>query len=234
MNFYNNFAMYYDKIFPRNPKVIQFMDRAFKQGHILDVACGTGEYSVSLAHLNYQVTGLDLSDQMIQYAQAKAVNEKVKVNFRVQNMLDLQDQSLYEGIICIGNSLVHLDSEKEINQALHNMYQALKPHGSVIIQVINYDLILEKKLPGLSTVTNQEYSFYRNYEFDGSKIHFKTRLTDGLRVFVDETLLFPLKHQSLMALLTQAGFKDIKTVGGFSHDSFDLKQDITYVVTAKK
>lgn len=234
MALYNNFAVYYDKIFPRNPKVIQFMDRAFKQGHILDIACGTGEYSVSLAHLNYQVTGLDLSEQMIQYAQTKAINEKVKVNFRVQNMLDLTEQSQFEGIICIGNSLVHLDSEIEVKQALSGMYRALKPHGTVIIQVINYDLILEKKLPGLSTVTNHEYSFYRNYEFDGSKIHFKTRLTDGLRVFVDETLLFPLKYQSLLDLLTAAGFRDIKTVGGFSHESFDLKQDITYVVTAKK
>ncbi len=234
MNFYNNFAIYYDKIFPRNPKVIQYMDRVFKQGHILDIACGTGEYSVSLAHLNYQVTGLDISEQMIHYALTKATKENVKVNFRVQNMLDIEDQSLYEGIICIGNSLVHLDSESEIKSALDRMYQALKPHGSVIIQVINYDLIFEKKLPGLSTVTNQEISFYRNYEFDGSKIHFKTRLTDGLRVFVDETLLFPLKHSALMAMLSQAGFKDIKTVGGFSHESFDLKQDITYVVTAKK
>lgn len=234
MALYNNFAIYYDKIFPRNPKVIQFMDRTFKQGHILDIACGTGEYSVSLAHLNYQVTGLDLSEQMIQYAQTKAINEQVKVNFRVQNMLDLTEQSQFEGIICIGNSLVHLDSKSEVKQALTAMYLALKPHGTVIIQVINYDLILEKKLPGLSTVTNQEFSFYRNYEFDGSKIHFKTRLTDGLRVFVDETLLFPLKHQSLLDLLTAAGFRDIKTVGGFSHESFDLKQDITYVVTAKK
>lgn len=234
MKLYNNFAVYYDKIFPRNPKVIEFMDRAFKQGHILDIACGTGEYSVSLAHLNYQVTGLDLSDQMIEYAKTKAINEKVKVNFRVQNMLNLEDKDTYEGIICIGNSLVHLDSDAEIKTALEKMYQALKHHGSVIIQVINYDLILEKKLPGLSTVTNQEYSFYRNYEFDGSKIHFKTRLTDGLRVFVDETLLFPLKHQTLVNLLTEIGYKEIKTVGGFSHDSFDLKQDITYVVTAKK
>lgn len=226
--------MYYDKIFPRNPKVIQFMDRAFKKGHILDVACGTGEYSISLAHLNYQVTGFDLSEQMIHYAKQKAEKEQVKVNFRIQNMLDLSDDSIYEGIICIGNSLVHLDNETEIKQALRNMYNALKPHGTVIIQVINYDLILEKKLPGLSTVTNQEYSFYRNYEFDGSKIHFKTRLTDGLRVFVDETLLFPLKYQSLLDLLEEAGYKDVSTVGGFSHDSFDLKQDITYVVTAKK
>lgn len=234
MKLYNNFAAYYDKIFPRNPKVIQFMDQVFKQGHILDIACGTGEYSISLAHLKYKVTGLDLSDQMIQYAKSKAITEQVDVEFRVQNMLDIDEIAQYEGIICIGNSLVHLDSEAEIKQALDRMYQALKPEGSVVIQVINYDLILEKKLPGLSTVTNQEYSFYRNYEFDGSKIHFKTRLTDGLRVFIDETLLFPLKYESLIQLLKNAGFKDLKTVGGFSHDSFDLKQDITYVVTAKK
>ncbi|MDY0210159.1 MAG: methyltransferase domain-containing protein [Acholeplasma sp.] len=234
MSLYNNFAAYYDKIFPRNPKVIDFMERHFKKGHILDLACGSGEYSVSLAHLGYDVTGVDISTSMIEYAKDKAFRESVKVNFEVDDMLNLSTSNHYEGIICIGNSLVHLDTEVEVLEALLKMHKALKKEGSLIIQVINYDLILEKKLPGLSTVTNESYSFYRNYEFDGNKIHFKTRLTDGLRVFVDETLLLPLKYHTLVSFLEKVGFHSIDTFGGFTHHSFDLKEDITYVVTAKK
>lgn len=210
------------------------MKRVFNAGHILDLACGTGEYSIALAHEGFKVTGIDISDQMIIYAKEKAAKENVKVNFQIDDMLKLDSINTYEGIICIGNALVHLNSEKDVLDALKRMYESLKTDGKIIIQVINYDLILDKKLPGLSTVTNDRYSFYRNYEFDGHKIHFKTRLTDGLRVFVDETLLLPLKYQQLIDFLNKSGFKSIHTVGGFTHDSFDLKQDITYVVTATK
>lgn len=234
MSLYTNFAHYYDKIFPRNPLIVDFMKRVFNAGHILDLACGTGEYSIALAHEGFKVTGIDISDQMIIYAKEKAAKENVKVNFQIDDMLKLDSINTYEGIICIGNALVHLNSEKDVLDALKRMYESLKTDGKIIIQVINYDLILDKKLPGLSTVTNDRYSFYRNYEFDGHKIHFKTRLTDGLRVFVDETLLLPLKYQQLIDFLNKSGFKSIHTVGGFTHDSFDLKQDITYVVTATK
>jgi ubiquinone/menaquinone biosynthesis C-methylase UbiE len=234
MNLYNNFAAYYDKIFPRNPKIIQFLNQSFKQGEILDLACGTGEYSISLAHLGYQVTGVDISEQMIAYAKEKAIKENVNVNFEIDDMLNLSSENRYEGIICIGNALVHLNSDEDVKKALFKMHRSLKPGGTLVIQVINYDLILDKKLPGLSTVKNDEYSFYRNYEFDGKKIHFKTRLTDGLRVFVDETLLLPLKYQTLIDCLKEAGYTNIKTAGGFSHASFDLDKDITYVVTSTK
>lgn len=234
MNSYNSFATYYDKIFPRNPIIISFLEKSFKMGEVLDLACGTGEYSISLAHLGYKVTGVDISEQVISYAREKATKENVNIRFKLDDMLNISSENRYEGVVCIGNALIHLDSEEKVIEAVRRMYKSLKTSGKIIIQVINSDLILANKLPGLTTVTNEKYSFYRNYEYDGKKIHFKTRLTDGLRVFVDETLLLPLKYQTLINVLNSAGFKNIKTAGGFSHKSFDLAEDITYVVTAEK
>lgn len=234
MSSYNNFAVYYDKIFPRNPIITAFLEKSFKKGEVLDLACGTGEYSISLAHLGYKVTGVDISEQMISHAKEKALKENVSVNFKLDDMLNVSSENRYEGVVCIGNALVHLESEEKVIEALKRMYKSLKKSGKIVIQIINNDLILANKLPGLTTVTNEKYSFYRNYEYDGKKIHFKTRLTDGLRVYVDEALLLPLKHQALINLLDTAGFINIQTAGGFSHKSFDLEEDITYIVTAEK
>ncbi|CCV65617.1 Methyltransferase type 11 [Paracholeplasma brassicae] len=231
---YKSFAAYYDKIFPRNERIVSFLNDSFKEGHILDLACGTGEYSIALAHQGFQVSGYDLQQQMIDYAKIKAKEEKVTIDFKVLNMLELEDDCRFDGLMCIGNALVHLNDEDEVKLALKKMYQALKNDKPLVIQIINYDLIIKDNVKGLSTIQNDGYEFVRNYEFDGKKIHFKTRLSDGLKVFVDETLLLPIKHEKLIEYIKEAGFKNVTTRGGFTKPLFHINTDISYVITANK
>ncbi|HKL60912.1 MAG TPA: methyltransferase domain-containing protein [Acholeplasma sp.] len=231
---YKTFAAYYDKIFPRNPKIVDFLSNTFESGDILDLACGTGEYSVSLAHKGFNVVGSDLSLQMIEYAKSKAKKEKVSIDFKVEDMLDLNDENLYDGVVCIGNALVHLVSIEAVKNSLSRIYAALKPGKKVVIQIINYDLILKDDVKGLSTIQNGAYSFVRNYEYDGVKIHFRTRLTDGLKVFVDDTLLLPIKYDELVKIIKTVGFKDIEAAGGFTKPVLNLEKDVSYVVVATK
>lgn len=231
---YKSFAAYYDKIFPRNEKIVSFLAETFTKGHILDLACGTGEYSISLTHLGFKVSGYDIQQQMIDHAMIKAKEEAVNIDFKVMNMIDMTDKNLYDGIMCIGNALVHLNNEDEVKTALLRMYDALKEDKPLVIQIINYDLILKDNVKGLSTIQNGPYSFVRNYEYDGKKIHFKIRLSDGLKVFVDETLLLPMKHEKLIELIESVGFKNVKTRGGFTKPIFFIDTDISYVITATK
>src|SRR5262249_27861136 len=44
------------------------------RGSLLDIGCGTGSLSVVLAGLGYDVTGIDLSPEMISLAKAKALS----------------------------------------------------------------------------------------------------------------------------------------------------------------
>jgi 2-polyprenyl-3-methyl-5-hydroxy-6-metoxy-1,4-benzoquinol methylase len=78
---YQQFAYLYDKLMKDAPydEWVQFVkDRCTKynvQGvRLLDLACGTGELSVRLAQEKFQVTGIDLSEDMLAVAQAKAVD----------------------------------------------------------------------------------------------------------------------------------------------------------------
>jgi 2-polyprenyl-3-methyl-5-hydroxy-6-metoxy-1,4-benzoquinol methylase len=50
---------------------------------VADLGCGTGTLSVLLAGEGYDVTGLDLSDEMVALARAKAAERGVDVSFAV-------------------------------------------------------------------------------------------------------------------------------------------------------
>ena len=53
---------------------------------ILDVGCGAGFFSILLAKYGHEVTGIDLTPDMIRHAQELAEEEKVDCTFRVMDV----------------------------------------------------------------------------------------------------------------------------------------------------
>src|SRR5439155_23624038 len=52
-------------------------------GPLLDLACGTGRMALRLATLGYQVTGVDLMPEMIDWARQKAAKQAVSIEWVV-------------------------------------------------------------------------------------------------------------------------------------------------------
>ena len=60
-----------------------------KGSRILDINCGTGTDAVNLALRGYNVTGLDISSQMIEQAKRKAENKNLRIRFHVASFAEL-------------------------------------------------------------------------------------------------------------------------------------------------
>ena len=56
---------------------------------LLELACGTGIQSVRFSQAGFDVTGLDLSADMLKIAEKRASSAKQKIDFIEGNMLDL-------------------------------------------------------------------------------------------------------------------------------------------------
>ena len=102
---------------------------------VLDVACGTGEFSVRLAEKGYAVTGVDLSDEMLAIAKVKADQAGVTIPFYQQNMIELDMGEQFDSIVIFCDSLNYLHTENDVQSTFRRVYEQLKPGGLFMFDV---------------------------------------------------------------------------------------------------
>jgi SAM-dependent methyltransferase len=74
-----------------------------RRGRVLDVGCGAGTNSLFLARAGYRTSGVDLAPAAIAAAQARALQQKLSVDFRVGDALRLPfPRKSLDGLIDVG------------------------------------------------------------------------------------------------------------------------------------
>ncbi|MBC2581987.1 bifunctional 2-polyprenyl-6-hydroxyphenol methylase/3-demethylubiquinol 3-O-methyltransferase UbiG [Clostridium sp. DJ247] len=240
MGFYQEISKYYDFIFPVGKEQVNFIMKVAGKPEktLLDVACGTGGYSLELAKQGYNVTAVDLDPKMVEELRTKALNNNLGINVVEGNMLELNQKlnSKYDLAFCIGNSLVHLEGEKEIETFFKEIKTLLNKEGKLVIQIINYDRVLMNDVRALPTIENEDIGlkFQRIYSYDNNinKIFFKTILeVDGNKI-ENEIPLYPILADNIVKLLNNAGFNKIQLFGDFKESKFDANNSYALVLVA--
>ncbi|MBP5326398.1 MAG: bifunctional demethylmenaquinone methyltransferase/2-methoxy-6-polyprenyl-1,4-benzoquinol methylase UbiE [Bacteroidales bacterium] len=120
---------------------------------VLDVACGTGDLSLELLRQGYQVTGIDLSEEMLEIAKRKTATASSKFIIQNSKFLIADAESLpfadasFDAVTCAFGirNFVHLE------KGLSEMTRVLKPGGVMVI--------LEMSTPD-SPLVRPFYNFY--------------------------------------------------------------------------
>ncbi|KAA0549340.1 class I SAM-dependent methyltransferase [Bacillus sp. BGMRC 2118] len=138
---YQHFAHIYDflmKDVPYDKWVTYFKSRAKEMragAHLLDLACGTGTLSVPFSKLGLNVTGVDLSTEMLSVADEKARKENVPVTFLQMNMTEISGMGTFDYIVCFCDSLNYLKRDEEIIETFKGVYDSLDPNGTFMFDV---------------------------------------------------------------------------------------------------
>lgn len=102
--------------------------------NVLDVGCGTGNYSIKLAKKGYNVTGVDISNDMLDIARIKADKQRLNINFvnGDLNCLEFPDNSF--SAVC---SMTAFEFIKNPHNAFQELFRVVKPGGFILIGTIN-------------------------------------------------------------------------------------------------
>lgn len=116
---------------------------------ILDIGCGTGRHSIELAKRGYKMTGLDLSEKMLEVA--KANSEGLDIEWVNKDARDFALDTMFDGAICLCEGSLGL-IEKGENPVEHdlsvyrNIAKHLKPNAPMVVTCLNgYSVIRQMK-----------------------------------------------------------------------------------------
>src|SRR3989338_4808473 len=123
-----------------NPLRLQYVKKhaELREKHVLDLGCGAGILTESLAEAGAITTGIDMSDDTIQAAKKHAELSKLSIDYQTTNaeIFSETHQQFFDVITCM-EMLEHVPDPLSIIRAIHVM---LKPNGIIFFSTINRNM----------------------------------------------------------------------------------------------
>jgi SAM-dependent methyltransferase len=244
--FYDGVSDYYDRMTgfakrleQEKPVIKRWLDR-YHFTKVLDAGCGSGLYTILLNQLGVAATGIDISSKMIRLAAKNAKRLEVPATFLRSSFTDLHHtvNDVFDAIMILGNSLVHILKPKELLSLLSVMKERLKPNGCIIIQILNYDKIIreQKRIVAISGQKNNHY--IRFYDFGQPLLHFNSLHIQWVNGNSHHNLMtiehYPYRKNELTGLLKSGGYHIPDLFGSMRFDVFDDRTSANCIIVAQK
>jgi SAM-dependent methyltransferase len=115
---------------------------------VLELACGSGRLTILLAEGGLNITGLDISEEMLDLAKLKASERGVSIHFIRGDMRSFDLGEKFKVIFIPAQSLSHLYEREEIEACFSCVQQHLMEDGRFLIELFNSSMELLAREPG--------------------------------------------------------------------------------------
>jgi SAM-dependent methyltransferase len=106
---------------------------------VLDLGCGTGRVAIPLAALGHRVTAVDLSEEMLRVAGAKATAAGVRLDRLRANIvtLDAIRDAVFDRVLCLFSTLGMVSGADARRRVVEHAHRILRPGGIFLLHVHN-------------------------------------------------------------------------------------------------
>jgi glycine/sarcosine N-methyltransferase len=212
----------------------------YKIRSVLDAACGSGLHTISLARLGVPCVGIDISQEMIKIAKKNAAALQVQAQFLQSDLREMSNQvkQNFDAILFLGNSLPHLTPQTELNRIMLEFRKILNPQGMLIIQLLNYDKILDAQERIISITRRQQNTYIRFYDFYDSYLQFNILhinwRNEEIQHRLISTRLYPYLKSEVESILQDNGFTILDIYGSMDFKPFDITHSKNLIIIGLK
>jgi len=212
-------------------KLVQHLQPA-PGSRMLDVACGKGRHSKTLASMGYMVTGIDISADSIRYARQF---ENDHLDFFVHDMRLPFYANYFDLAFNFFTSFGYFKTRREHDDAIRTIAQSLKKGGRLVIDYLNVHYAEERLVHREEKeIDGTHYSIHR---WD-DETHFYKKI-----IVTDTTLKEPLVYTEKVAKFSLGDFTDMlsfqglqvqEVFGDYDFNNYDVKKTARLIIVAGK
>jgi SAM-dependent methyltransferase len=213
---------------------------------VLDVPCGNGRLSFELAKRGLRVTGVDISEEFIEEARsilrdsanpsaaADGTDLAGQLNFVLRDMRYLEDENIYDGAYCFGNSFAFLEYA-DMEKFLSGVARAVKPGARFLVST---GMAAESVIP--------EFEEQSCHELGDLSLTIKERYNTA-ESCIDSEYVFEQNGQTetrvarewiytvaeMRRMLERAGFRILSLYGSLKDEPYKLGSQELFIVSER-
>lgn len=198
---------------------------------ILDVPCGNGRLSLALASRGYNVTGVDISSDLLDDAHRSAREKHLSASFERRDMRDLPWTGTFDRAFCFGNSFGYFD-DKENGTFLRAIHDVLKPGGRFVLEtrLVAESVFLQVQSRRWYPMGDLIFLHDTRYEPHTSQLFSTYILLQNGREERKEAVYQVYTCRELVSRFKEAGFGRVETYGSLKREPFQLGSPGLWVV----
>ena len=197
---------------------------------ILDVACGRGRHSIYLSKLKYNVTGIDLSENNINYAKRAGNNNQLDCNFFIHDMRN-EINYKFDLILNMFTSFGYF-SKRDNLKTISAFKKSLNPNGSLIIDFMNLGYVT-KNLIKKEVILKKGINFNVKRSISNKKVKKEISFSIENKNYNYIESLSALTLSDFNTMFLKSGLKLIKTYGNYDLKPFNYETSKRLIMLVK-
>ena len=195
---------------------------------VLDVGCGAGRHARALARRGLRVTGVDLSQDLLEEARERSPGTPGSPTYIHWDARDLPFRSQFEGAISMFTSFGYFEGRADDLRLAQGVARAVVPGGRFVVDYLNASAVRAGLEPvSQVAIGDLEVRMERRIEEDGpdgsvvlKRVRVTHITTDVVEADYEERVRLYAADE-VDALLTEAGFEPVgDRLGGFDRTPF--------------
>ncbi len=205
----------------------------FPGSDIIDLACGAGRHSILLAEKGFNVTAVDLSENLLGVARKTAEDLNLKINFVNADLRNFCISSKFDLALNLFTSFGYFEKDEENFALFTKGFELLKPGGQFVIDYFNTNYIQRNLVPHSEGIINDK-KVIQDRKIVGNRVikniliaknGTKERYIESVRMYSDS---------ELSAAIERSGLKIKKIFGDFDGSDFDLNTSPRIIIISVK
>ena len=213
---------------------VEYLEKLFqpKGAALLDICCGHGRHAIPLAGRGYRVTGIDSSEDAL--AEAR-LSEAQNVSWQLRDMLDLPQESEFDGAYCFGNSFGYMNRD-ELRQFLPAVARALRPGARFVVETgMIAESILRIEHPGQRWLRTGDIFMLsqRRYDVAAGRLDIDYTFISNGQVETRSVQSFTFTASETVRMHADAGLKLVEMLGSVQGSPYTLGSPGLILVTER-